>query len=127
MITQQATEIWTLVGVITVGDGKWPKAMPYAGEFVKVGGSINILGTGAGTSTDVQLRNETQAKDILSTVGTFEVDSGTNLLEGAVVDPATCSFAKGDVVQADVDAIPGGADSATAVIEAVVIYFIDDV
>jgi len=128
MITQQCTERWLLVGAIdTDGDGKWPKRMPYAGEFVSVGGTIATLGTGAGSSSDFQLRNETQAKDILSTVGAFEVDSATNLLEAAVVDPTTCSFAKDDVVDLDQDAHATNDDAADAVIEAVVVYFMDDV
>lgn len=128
MITQQCTERWHLIGVINAnGDGKWSKKMAYAGEFVSVGGGIKTLGTGAGSSTDIQLRNETQAKDVLSTVGAFEVDSATNLLEAAVVNQATCSFAKDDVVDLDVDAHATNDDAADAVIDAVVVYFMDDV
>ena len=127
MIVQQVTERWHLIGVITVADGKWPKRMPYAGEVVSVGGAIKTLGTGAGSSTDIQLRNETQAKDILSTVGAFEVDAATNILQAAVVNQANCSFAKNDVVDLDVDIICTNADSADAVIDVVVMYFMDDV
>lgn len=127
MIVQQCTEQFHIKGVITVGDDKWPKEMPYAGEVVSVGGTIDNLGTGAGSSTDVQLRNKTQAKDILSTLGAFEVDSATRLLEGAAVNQANCSFAKGDVLTPDVDAIPTNSDSEEAVIDVVVNYFMDDV
>lgn len=125
MITQQALERWFLPGAIIVADNQWPKRMPYAGEFIAVGGTIKTLGGGAGTSTDIQLRNITQAKDILSTLGAFEVDSGTNLLEGAVVDQATCSFAKDDVVTCDVDEV--STNPATAIIDVGIVYFMDDV
>jgi hypothetical protein len=128
MLVQQAIERWHMIGAIaTNGDGKWAKAMPYAGEFISVGGSIKTLGTGAGTSSDFQLRNQTQSKDILSTVGAFEVNSATNLLEGAVVNQTNCIFAKGDVIDLDQDAHASGDDAADAVIEAVVVYFMDDV
>ena len=125
MIVQQAILRWDLIGSITTGDGKWPKRMDYPCEFVSVGGGIKTLGSGAGTSTDVQLRNATQAKDILSTVGAFEVDSGTRLLEAAVVNANNARCAAGDIVQLDVDTTSTG--PADAVIEATVNLFMDDV
>ncbi|KKN82084.1 hypothetical protein LCGC14_0313510 [marine sediment metagenome] len=126
MIAQRAIVRWKANGTITVANGKWSKEMPYAGEIIEVGGYMTTLGSGGGTSTDFQLRNETDGnKDILSTVGAFEVDSGTKLLEGQVVDTTNASFAKDDVIDLDADAI--STNPADAEIWAVVVFFMDDV
>jgi len=127
MIIQQAViPPWRAPGTVTVANGKWSWRADYAGEFVSVGGYIPTLGSGPGTSTDIQLRNETDGnKDILSTVGAFEVDSATNLLEGQVVNPANATFAKDDVIDLDVDAV--STNPADASVWAVVNLFMDDV
>jgi len=125
IIQQMTTPPWRAPGTITVADGKWSWKAPYAGEIVSVGGYITTLGSGAGTSTDIQLRNETQTKDILSTVGAFEVNSATNLLEGQVVSVANATFAKNDVIDLDVDAV--STNPADAEVWAVVNLFMDDV
>ena len=125
MIVQQIFVSWWAPGVITVADGKWSWKAPYAGEIISIGGYIQTLGAGAGTSTDIQLRNQTQAKDILSTVGAFEVDSATNLLEGQVVNPTNATFAAGDVIDLDCDAV--STNPATAQVWAIVSLFLDDV
>ena len=96
MLHQEVTIPLHLVGTITTGDGKWPWEAPYAGRVIQLKGTIKTIGSGAGTSTDFQLRNVTQAKDILATVGAFEVDSAINRLEGQVVNFTNCSFAAGD-------------------------------
>jgi len=120
MIHQQFVIPLELKGTITTGDGgagtgkpRW-KA-PYAGNVEGLEGWIKTLGSGAGTSTDIQLRNSTANpdRDILSTKGTFEVNSATNLLEGQVVDAANAAFAAGDVIEVDVDAISTGPADAT--------------
>jgi len=118
--------VWRAPGTITVANGKWSWRAPYAGEVISVGGYITTLGSGAGTSTDIQLRNETDAnKDILSTVGAFEVNSATNLLEGQVVSAANATFAKNDVIDLDVDAV--STNPANAEVWAIVNLFMDDV
>ena len=124
MIKQEVELVLNLDGTITTGDGKLSWKAPYAGELIAVGGDITTLGSGAGTSTDVQVRNSTQAKDMLSTVGAFEVNSATNLLEAAVVNQANCAFAKNDVLMMDVDAISTG--PANARIRLFVVLFMDD-
>lgn len=126
MVIQQALVQWHLVGTITTGDGKWSWRAPYAGEVIAVGGYIKTLGSGAATSTDIQLRNETDSnKDILSTVGAFEVDAATNLLQAQVINVNNASFAANDVIDLDVDAI--STNPADAVIWAIVNLLVDDV
>lgn len=125
MIIQQAIVTWHAPGTITVADGKWTWRAPYPGEVIVVGGYIPTLGSGAGASTDFQLRNQTQTKDILSTVGAFEVDSATNLLEGQVVNPANATFAKDDLIDLDCDAV--ATNPANAEVWAVVNLIMDDV
>lgn len=125
MIVQQAMVIWRAPGTITAADGKWTWKAPYAGEVISVGGYITTLGAGAGTSTDFQLRNQTQTKDILSTVGAYEVNSATNLLEGQVVSAANATFAANDVIDLDCDAV--STNPADAEVWAIVNLFLDDV
>ena len=125
MIVQQTTQRLHLIGAITTGDGKWKWKPPYAGELLDVTGYIKTLGSGAGTSTDVQIRNATKAVDMLSTVGAFEVNSATNLLEGHVVSSANYAFSANDVINLDVDAT--STSPADAVIDLLVILFVDDV
>jgi len=118
---------WRDVGAISTGDGQWSWRAPYGGEVVEVGGYISTLGGGSGDSTDYQLRNETNSNaDILSTVGAFEVDSATNLLEGQVVNPNNAPFDASDVIDLDCDASTTGSE-ANAEIWAIVNLFLDDV
>lgn len=123
MIVQQTVIQFHVVGTVTVADDKWKWKAPYAGEIVSVGGYITTLGSGAGTSTDFQLANGTT--DILSTVGAFEVDSATNLLEGQVVNANNATFDANDTIALDCDAV--STNPANAVIWAVVNLFMDDV
>lgn len=127
MITQQVTIQFHDISTLAAADGQWTWKAPYAGEFLAVGGYIKTLGTGAGTSSDFQIRNQTQTKDVLSTVGAFEVDSATNVLESMVVSTTNYAFAAADVIDLDCDAIASGSDAADAVIWAVVHLFVDDV
>jgi len=92
----------TASGTITVADGKAQCTMPFAGEIEDIQGYIETLGTGAGTSTDIQISNG--ATDYLTTVGAFEVDSATNLLEGQVL-ASNPAFEIDDIIELDVDAV----------------------
>ena len=98
-----------LPGAITVADNKWKREMQFRGEILGYRGFIKTLGTGGGTSTDIQLRNQTTTpdKDYFSTKPTFEVDSASNLLEGGELI-ASPTFQAGDVLVLDVDAISTG-------------------
>jgi len=111
-------------GIQAVADDKAKYEAEYPGELKAVVGSITTLGTGAGSSTDFQLANG--ATDMLSTVGAFEVDSATSLLEGQVVDDTVAAFAAGDVIAADCDAIATNADAADVLLLLHVVLFIDD-
>lgn len=93
---------FVIPGTIAAGDGKAKWEAPFAGEIVAVEGFITTLGTGAGTSVDIQVSND--STDYLTTLGTFEVDSATNLLEGQVLKPNP-TFEVSDVLEIDVDAI----------------------
>lgn len=127
MISQQLIIPIRISDTIATGDGKATWVAPYAGEFLDIQGHIETLGTGAGTSTDVQIRNQTQTKDVLSTVGAFEVNSATNLLEGQVINDSNAAFASGDVIDLDVDARASGNDAADLVIYATAVLFVTGV
>lgn len=98
-----------VVGAVTVADNKWRVQVPYGGEILKYGGWIQTLGTGAGTSTEVQVRNvsTTPDKDYFTVAPTFEVDSATKLLEGGTLI-ASPTFRANDLLALDIDAISTG-------------------
>ncbi len=98
---------------ITVGNDKYKWEAEWAGELADIGGFIQALGSGAGTKTTIMLRNETTGHDMLSTGGSFEVDSATGLLEGAVVNPNYAAFAQGDIICLDVDAVSTNPQNGT--------------
>jgi len=112
---------------ITVADGKFFCDAPFDGEIMgargghKVRGIILEAGTGAGTYTEVQLRNATQSRDYFTTKPKFNVNSadanGRAPLEGGVLCLQP-SFKAGDRIWLDVDDIPGGSDSAIAFVRA---------
>lgn len=112
-------------GVLTVANDRYKKKMPYDFEIIGFSGYIQTLGTGAGTSTDIQVRNETLTPDLdyFSTKPTFEVDTASNQLEGGELIDSPIGYA-GDVLCLDVDAIPGGADSADVDVWLMVRFFI---
>lgn len=98
------------IGAITVMDGIYKMVMPAAGKIVRVEGYIQTLGTGGG-QTSIQLR--IGLIDYLITVADFVIASGTHLLENQAVDP-TLSFIRGEVLELDVDLLPGNTDSSNA-------------
>ncbi len=106
---------------VTVSDGKCRVKAPFDGEFLgnrlgpRVTGHIQAAGSGAGTYTEIQIRNETSGRDYFSTGPKFEVDdedaAGRALLSGGVLGTYQ-SFKAGEVLALDVNDVPGGADSA---------------
>ncbi len=106
---------------ITVGDRKFVVRVQHDGEILgtrngpRIAGHINDAGSGAGTSTDVQIRNATTSRDYFSTLPAFEVDdadaNGRAILSGGVlkIEP---TFKEGDELALDIDAVPTGEDSA---------------
>lgn len=95
-----------VLAAVTTGNGKWKATMPDNGEILAFGGYVKTLGSGAGSSIDIQIRNETMTpdRDYFKVEPTFEVDSATNLLEGGeLIDSPV--FRKDDVLVLDVDAI----------------------
>lgn len=110
---------------ITVGDDKFRLTAPYDGEILgartgpRIAGHIVNAGSGAGTSTDVQIRNVTRSRDYFDTLPAFEVDladaSGRATLSGGTLRNNP-TFKQNDVLALDVDVVPGGADSAELVV-----------
>ncbi len=109
-------DVW---GTIAAGDGKCKWKTPAGGRILAVNGWIETLGTGAG-QTRVQISNG--ATDYLSTPGDFVVASATNFMENQVL-VASPTFNRGETIEVDVDAIPGGADSANLHIWLYVLLF----
>jgi hypothetical protein len=108
---------------ITVGDNKFPARMPFDGEILGnrsqpcITGCIMDAGAGAGTATQIQLRNVTQGRDYFTTEPEFKVNdiiAGTRapLSGGQLGSNPTCKA--GDWLALDVDGLPGGANSALA-------------
>jgi hypothetical protein len=84
----------------------------------RVSGHIATVGTGAGTSTDIQIRNATTGRDYFETEPAFEVDdavSGKAVLSGGTLKNNP-TFRQGQTLALDIDAVPGGANSAEATI-----------
>jgi len=93
-------------GVVAVGDGQFRDVPPDDGEVITYGGFLETLGGGAGTSTDVQIRNasKTPDEDLFSVLPVFEVDTATGELEGGELI-ASPKFNAGDIFWLDADAI----------------------
>lgn len=110
----------------SIGNGKFCIQMPAAGAFLEEGLSgywFNMTGA-AGESIDIQLRNSTHAYDYLSTDATFEIDSGTSLLEGGVFQ--AFDFVKEDIICLDIDAVTSVAppnNSMILVVQALCLIF----
>jgi hypothetical protein len=106
---------------ITLGDDKFRVTVPYDGEILgalsgpAISGHIVNAGTGAGSSTDIQISNVTTGRDYFATEPTFEVDdkdaSGRALLSGGMLNGRP-TFRQNDVLALDVDALPTNSDSA---------------
>lgn len=87
--------------------------VPYNGEVVGWFGGLANLGSGAGTSTDFQLTNETTTpdKDYFQVQPTFEVDSATKVLEGGrLIDSP--KFSAGDTLKGRITAVSTGPEDA---------------
>lgn len=77
---------------------------PYDGEILNYSGSLAVLGSGAGTSTDLQVENDDTGDLMFSTQPTFEVDSASKVLEGGeLADSPT--FLQGQTLRAYVTAV----------------------
>lgn len=110
---------------ITVGDAKFRLKVPYDGEILgarngpRITGHIQDAGTGAGTYTEIQIRNVTTGREYFSTTPKFQVDDanafGRCILSGGVLSTEP-TFKQNDVLALDVDGIPGGSDSAYATV-----------
>jgi hypothetical protein len=106
---------------ITLADDKFRLTVPYDGEILgalsgpAITGHIANAGTGAGSSTDIQISNVTTGRDYFATEPTFEVDdkdaSGRALLSGGMLNGRP-TFRQNDVLALDVDALPTNSDSA---------------
>ncbi len=104
---------------ITLGDNKFKSEMPYDFEVIKATGCILQAGTGAGTDTEFQVRNETRGFDYYTTRPRFRVDDADVNGRAELVDGVLgtrVSGKQGDVLALDCDGLPGGADSSLATI-----------
>lgn len=106
---------------IVLGDRQDSKKVPWDCEILgastgpKIDGVIHNAGTGAGTATQIQFRNETTGRDYLTTVAEYRVDSKDVNNRAPLEGPILCTrpTAKaGERIALDVVGIPGGADSA---------------
>lgn len=110
---------------ITIGDDKFRVEAPFDGEILgnrlgpRIGGHILDGGTGAGTATQVQIRNVTKGRDYFTALPEFAVDdedaSRRCVLSGGVLGTFQ-KFNQGDVLALDIDGVPGGANSDHATI-----------
>jgi hypothetical protein len=96
-------------GALSTGDGKDKVVAPSDGEILEYGGSIGTLGTGAGTKTEIQVRNGT--RDYFTSKPAFEVNAASNLLDGGGLI-ASPTFKKDDTLELDIDAISTGPENA---------------
>ena len=106
---------------VVVGDNKDQRQAPFDGEILgsasspRASGVIMNAGTGAGTSTGVQVHNIDQGRDYFTTLPQYRVDdkdaNNRAPLVGGVLG-TNPSFRQGDWLRLDVDTIPGGSDSA---------------
>ncbi|MDP2727239.1 MAG: hypothetical protein Q8P59_06815 [Dehalococcoidia bacterium] len=110
---------------LTVADAVFRAEAPFDGEILGsrngpvVTGHIQNGGTGAGTYTEIQIRNTTTGRDYFTTAPRFNVDdedtNGRAVLSGGVLGMEP-TFKAGDILALDINAIPGGSNSAQAVI-----------
>lgn len=110
---------------ITVGDAKLRLKVPYDGEILgarngpRITGHIQDAGTGAGTYTEIQIRNVTTGRSYFSTTPKFQVDdkdvNNRCILSGGVLSSEP-TFRQNDVLALDIEGIPGGSDSAYATV-----------
>jgi len=102
---------------IALGDGKclWPA--PYDFEILGIVGCILNAGTGAGSSTEFQIRNQTRSFDYYTTRPRFRVDdkdaNNRAVLHNGILGTRTTGK-QGDVLALDCDVLPGGSDSHEA-------------
>lgn len=106
---------------VSLGDNKFKVVAPFEGEILgsltgpRVTGFIDVVGSGAGTATMVQIRNETLSRDYFTTECEFRVDdsdaNGRAVLHKGVLGTQP-TFRKDDVLALDVDGLPGGSDSS---------------
>lgn len=102
---------------IVLGDGKCLWAAPCDFQIISVKGCILNAGTGAGTATQFQIRNQTKNLDYFSTRPEFRVDdkdanNRAELYNGVLNTRITGK--KDDVLALDCDGLPGGSDSTFA-------------
>jgi hypothetical protein len=110
---------------ITAGQNKFRLRAPYDGEILgsragpRITGHIQDAGSGAGSATEVQIRNVTTGREYLTTAAEFRVDdadaNGRAVLAGGVLGMSP-TFRGGDILALDVEAVPTGADSVQAAI-----------
>ncbi len=111
---------------ITIGDGKFTiHNMPWDGRILSnrngplIRGWIQTAGTGAGTATQIQIRNATKGRDYFATEPEFAVDdadaNGHASLSSGILGTFQ-GFNAGDDLVLDCDGVPTGGDSAKGIV-----------
>jgi hypothetical protein len=112
-IASDTVTILAVAGAVscTTGDSQGVWVVPARLNGKNITAAVAISGTAGVTGTmDVQIRNATQAADVLSTVltiDTTELDSSTAATP-AVIDTAEDDLTTGDQICIDVDAVHSG-------------------
>lgn len=88
---------------VAVND-EFKRVMPYDGEVLNYGGSLAVLGTGGGTSVDVQVENDDTGDLIFTVQPTFEVDSASKVVEGGQL-ASSPTFRAGQTLRAYITAV----------------------
>jgi len=103
-------------GTITTGDGKDYQAFPWQlGEIVAAYMMLRTLGTTSGLTSimlNKTFEDGTAAADILSSVLSIAYDASDKFTRLDMGDVSDKQLRRGDELRLDVDAIPGGSDSA---------------
>lgn len=112
---------------VVLGDAQCRRRVPYDGEILgnrtvpRIAGHIRDAGTGAGTATQIQIRNVTQGRDYFDTRPEFRVDdkdvNGHAVLASNAVLGTRPTFRQNDILALDVDGLPDGENSADFTVE----------
>lgn len=106
---------------ITTGDGKAGFVVPASlngHNLIRANAGLLVAQSSSGTPT-IQIRNATQAADMLSTRITIDINESTSYTAAtpSVVDTANDDVATGDLIMVDVDVAGTGAKGGIAILE----------
>ncbi len=97
--------VFKVIPTLSAGNGAFKLYPMASGKPAYITGWLKTMGSG---NTRIQIANDTQSFDYLTSPGDFIPGSGTGLMENDVLD-TTKTFMKTDVLRLDVDNTPGDA------------------